>query len=261
MAKKITFVNNKGGVLKTSLTVNYAAVLATKGFKILIIDTDSQNNVLTSFVNPLKKKIEINYTLYDLVFHDAKIKDAIVNIYKNIDLITPGKNWRKFEEAQLEAMHYGEKTKHIKEIISEIENNYNYDYILFDTEPKKSLSTFSTLLVADGAIIPFTFDAYGFEGLAKMQVYIEDAQKRNSNLKIEALVATKTLKRSKLEKVFKEQNFFPKPGLCEVSIPRSISNSNSITFENLPIYLTTKNIVSQAYEDLVNLLEFKKVGK
>ncbi|WP_033161507.1 ParA family protein [[Mycoplasma] collis] len=258
MAIKIAFVNNKGGVLKTTLTLNYAAVLAKKGYKVLIIDTDSQSNIASGF--GIKKQVR-NYTLHDLVFYFKNPLEAPIKVYENIDIVLPGDSWRFFEEEISKRSIYGDEWRNLKEIIAEYENQY--DYILFDTEPKKGANVLSILLVSDDLIIPFTLDAFGIEGLSKMHYFIKQAQNKNKKLKIKALVATKTIKRNITEAAIKSQadKFFA-PGLCPISIPSSVHDARAITFNKLPIYLTNLNKQqSQVYEKLVDLLEFNKKEK
>lgn len=255
MSKKIAFANNKGGVLKTSLTVNYASVLSKRGYKVLIIDTDSQSNVLSSFGK--FDRSQVDYTLNDLVFYNKKIEDSLINVYENIDVITPGDEWRDFETQLTQRIIQGKPFKNINLILEEIDSKFNYDYILFDTEPKKSSNTFQVLLACDEVIIPFTLEAYGLEALIKMRSYIEEAQKHNEKLIIKAQVACKTATRNKMENMIREQaSKLPKPGLCELSIPNSVTGASSTTLKKLPIYLTSKNKLSKSYEALVNLLEF-----
>ncbi|VEU66283.1 ParA/Soj family protein [Mesomycoplasma conjunctivae] len=252
--KTIAFANNKGGVLKTSLTTNYAAVLSKKGKKILIIDSDNQNSVLSSFG---KQNTAEKIGLYNLVFENANISDAITNVYENIDVIPSGKKWNTHDSEMVQRIINQDPFKRLSEIINEIKKLHQYDYILFDTEPAKSSNTFSVLLASDEVIIPFTLEFYGIRGMVEMNDYIEKAKKGNPKLKIKAMVGTKTNARSKVEKMIREQaKKLPEPGLCLISIPNSISGINSISLKKLPVYLTSKNKLSQAYENLVNLLEF-----
>ncbi|AZZ65659.1 ParA family protein [Metamycoplasma phocicerebrale] len=253
--KIIAFANNKGGVLKTSLTVNYASVLAKKGYKVLIIDTDSQSNVLASFNNIVLDPS--NYSIYDLVFKNKKIDDAIINVFENIDVIPSSQEWQDFDTEATKRFIYEKNFKSIKNILEDIKKTKKYDYVLIDTEPKKSANTFSVLLATEEIIIPFTLESFGIQALTEMYKYVNKAKEANKNLKIKALVATKTFARSKMEKIIKEQSSkFPEPGLCNISIPHSTTGASSVTLKKLPVYLTTKNKLTKAYEELVNLLEF-----
>lgn len=253
--KVVTFANNKGGVLKTSLTVNYASVLSKKGYKVLIIDTDSQCNVLYSFRNI--DPDSISYNLYDIVFKNQQVEKAIYNVYENIDIINSGLEWREADTEMTRCFIYGKKFKHFKDIIQNIKTLNKYDYVLIDTEPKKSANTFSVLLASEEIIIPFTLESFGIQALVEMYDYIEQAKESNNKMKIKALVATKTAARSKMENLIKEQaSKLPSPGLCDVSIPHSTTGASSVTLKNLPVYLTSKNKLAKAYEKLVDLLEF-----
>lgn len=255
--KIITFANNKGGVLKTSLTVNYGCVLAKKGYKVLIVDTDSQCNVLHSFSKNLNAK-DVDISLYDVIFRSKDVKKAIYNVFENIDIINAGLELREFDTLVTKNFIYGESFRHIKDIINEIKNNFNYDYVLIDTEPKKSACTFDVLLASENIIIPFTLESFGIQALVEMYSYIMQAKKVNENLNVIGLVATKTSARSKTEKlILEQQQKLPSPGLCEISIPHSTTSASSTTLKKLPVYLTSKNKLTKAYDSLVELLEFK----
>lgn len=252
--KVISFANNKGGVLKTSLVTNYAAVLSKKGKKILIIDSDNQSNVLHSFGKQFQ---EGKPGLYDLVFENANISDATISVYENIDVIAPGANWNTHDGEMVQRVIKQDGFKHLSEIINDIKKMNVYDYVLFDTEPAKSSNTFAVLLASDEVIIPFTLELFGIRAMIEMNDYIEKAKKGNDKLKIKAMIATKTLSRSKIEVMIREQaKVLPEPGLCSISIPNSVAGINSVCLKKLPVYLTSKNKLSQAYENLVNLLEF-----
>ncbi|UWD34490.1 ParA family protein [Mesomycoplasma molare] len=204
----------------------------------------------------------IEYNMYDIIFKNQKIEKAIYNVYQNIDIINSGTEWREADSEMTKCFVYGKKFKHFKQLIQEIKKLNRYDYVLIDTEPKKSANTFGVLLASEEVIIPFTLESFGIQALVEMYDYVMQAKESNTKLNIKALVATKTVKRSKLENIIKEQaEKLPEPKLCPVSIPNSVTGASSVTLKNLPIVLTSKNKLAKAYEQLVDLLEFDIEGE
>lgn len=251
--ERIAFINNKGGVLKTSLCVNYAAVLAKKGKKVLIIDTDSQNNVSLNF----GKQLPVNTSgLFGIIFQEKDWQKEIVNLDENIDLLPPGNLWKNYEWIMAKKIESGEFLN-FRSLVNKIAKLEQYDYLLFDTEPKRSLNTFNVLLATKLAIIPFSLDVFGVKGLLEMQNYLNEAKTKNTELKVKAYVATKTRSRSKAESYIRSllENILEKPGLAPIEIPNSIIAINALTFNQKPVVNSSKSKLAIAYKNLVEFLE------
>ncbi|ASD29225.1 hypothetical protein CEG41_00710 [Ureaplasma parvum] len=122
--KKIAFVNNKGGVGKTTLTTNYGVILAKKGYKVLIIDTDAQTNVIHCFGAKAKEwnASQKQYpTLYEVTFRNANLTDAIMNVDENLRIIDCGKNWRYADVEMMNTMISGGSYRLFENILNELE--------------------------------------------------------------------------------------------------------------------------------------------
>ncbi|MGY6172631.1 ParA family protein [Candidatus Mycoplasma pogonae] len=250
-AKKIVFANNKGGVGKTTLSSNYASLLSKKGFKVLIIDADSQANMLNHFNKYISGKLKC--TLLDITFREhVKVEDCIIDINENLSLIPCEDAFKDFDYKVLN----GEKFKHFKDIIKEIEALNIYDYILIDTEPKKSTAVLTTLVSSDEVIIPFTYTSSGVSGIFKMKQFIDVAKRTNKNLKIKALVGNKFEMVSKAHKEIKQQMEKLDIYVAKTIINKSIADETNIVMFGEPICLTKRNNkFTLAFQDLVQELE------
>src|SRR5690625_2274484 len=187
LCKVIAIMTNKGGVLKTSLTTNIAGTLAQMGKKILIIDSDNQGNVGVSFgLNP----DEYESSIYDVLLEDLPIKDVLVRVHENIDIVVANDDMNDFElNVLINFKEYDNLFKMLKKPIREIKENY--DYILIDTAPNLGLTNGNVLSVVDEVIIPFQPEAYSMRSLIKSINSVNNfKEKINENLKIMGVVGT-----------------------------------------------------------------------
>src|SRR5690625_4350920 len=154
--KVIAVMTNKGGVLKTSLTTNIAGVLAERGKKVLIIDSDNQGNVGVSFgLNP----DEYDSSIYNVLLENMSIKEALVKVHSNIDVVVANDDMNDFElNVLINFKEYDNLFNMLETPIEEIKGEY--DYILVDTAPNLGLTNGNVLAVVDEVIIPFQPEAY-----------------------------------------------------------------------------------------------------
>lgn len=197
--------------------------------------------------------------MYEVTFRNANLTDAIMNVGENLSIIDCGKNWRYADVEKMNAMISGGSYRLFENILNELEKNF--DYILIDTEPKKSVVVFRILSAIDEVIIPFTLTKFSVLGAMDMVDYIKNIKdKYNPNLKIKAFVPMIVAPRSKTEGGFLENfnqiNFsIPNIRLANTKIPRSTSGENSLTIKGAPVTLVSKNKLAKAYEALVEELE------
>jgi chromosome partitioning protein len=184
MGKIIAIANQKGGVGKTTTSVNLAACLGVLEKKVLLIDADPQANA-TSGLGIDVESVEIG--TYQLLEHSASAKDAIVKtsspnldiIPSHIDLVAI-----EIELVDKEAREYMLK-KALQDVIP------LYDYILIDCAPSLGLLTLNALTAAHSVMIPIQCEYFALEGLGKLLNTIKSVQKiHNANLDIEGLLLT-----------------------------------------------------------------------
>ena len=187
MAKIFCVANQKGGVGKTTTTVNLAAGLAQVGQRLLMIDLDPQGNAtMGSGVD----KRELELTVYDVLLESASIEEARVTSQKLIDagcgFDVLGAN-RELAGAELELVDLERREKRLRTAIAEVDGQY--DIILIDCPPSLSLLTLNGLCSAHGVIVPMQCEYFALEGLTDLVNTIKQVHAHlNSDLKIIGLL-------------------------------------------------------------------------
>lgn len=221
-SKIIAVANQKGGVGKTTTSINFAAALAKRKKRVLLIDSDPQGNASSGIgVNMKKIKAHLyhaysgSYSAHDVLF-SSNVKNLDV-IPSSIDLVA----------AELEMISLSNregKLKHLLENLSE-----NYDYIVIDCPPSLGLLTINALTAAHSVLIPMQCEYFSMEGLAQLVNTIRSVKKAyNRSLYIEGLVLTMFDKRNRLtHQVANEINNHFKDQLFKTVIPRNVRLSES----------------------------------
>ncbi|MBD0778753.1 ParA family protein [Maribacter sp. ANRC-HE7] len=184
MGKIIAIANQKGGVGKTTTTVNLAASLGVLEKKVLLIDADPQANA-TSGLGINVEEIEIG--TYQLLEHTKNAKETIIATDSpNLDLIPSHIDLVAIE---IELVDKNEREYMMKKAILDLKDDY--DYILIDCAPSLGLLTLNALTAADSVIIPIQCEYFALEGLGKLLNTIKSVQKiHNPDLDIEGLLLT-----------------------------------------------------------------------
>jgi chromosome partitioning protein len=246
----ISVSTNKGGVLKTTTVSNLAAVLAKRGKRVLIIDTDNQGNTALSFgVNPDK----LIYTVYDLIMSNATAQEMIIPLEERIDLI-PANDDMTFLEHDLWRTWKKDETPHrllrdaIKPVIS------SYDYVLIDTAPNLGIATGNALVASDSVLIPFQPESYSMRSLSKIIRAITDYREHNPALTILGVVATLVDSRTNLHStVLQECRKFCMSHdvrLFETAIPRTVRFANSIAYFGQPVSLLEDTVYDELAKEI-----------
>src|SRR5690606_25471711 len=184
MGKIIAIANQKGGVGKTTTSVNLAASLGVLEKKVLLIDADPQANA-TSGLGINVDEVEIG--TYQLLEHTSAAKEAVLKTdTPNLDIIPAHIDLVAIE---IELVDKDEREYMLKKALEDIKEDY--DFILIDCAPSLALLTLNTLTAADAVIIPMQCEYFALEGLGKLLNTIKSVQKiHNPKLDIEGLLLT-----------------------------------------------------------------------
>ncbi len=184
MARIIGIANQKGGVGKTTTSINLAASLAVLEMRTLLVDADPQANSTTGVGFDLHN---IQQSLYDCMVNDTPAKDVILKtdipnlhvIPSHIDLVG----------AEIEMINYPNRENVLKRILEPVRNDY--DFIVIDCSPSLGLITVNALTAADSVVVPVQAEFFALEGLGKLLNTIKIVQSRlNPNLVIEGILMT-----------------------------------------------------------------------
>lgn len=184
MGKIIAIANQKGGVGKTTTSVNLAASLGVLEKKVLLIDADPQANA-TSGLGVDVESVEIGS--YQLIEHSASAEECIIKTSApNVDIIPAHIDLVAIE---IELVDMDEREYMLRKAIVHLKNSY--DYILIDCAPSLGLLTLNALTAADAVMIPIQCEYFALEGLGKLLNTIKSVQKiHNKDLDIEGMLLT-----------------------------------------------------------------------
>ncbi len=184
MGKIIAIANQKGGVGKTTTSINLAASLGVLEKKVLLIDADPQANATSGLGIDVEG---VEFGTYQLLEHSIKAEEAIIKTSSpNLDIIPSHIDLVAIE---IELVDKDEREYMLKKAIIHLKKKY--DYILIDCAPSLGLLTLNALTAADSVIIPIQCEYFALEGLGKLLNTIKSVQKiHNKNLDIEGLLLT-----------------------------------------------------------------------
>ena len=184
MGKTIAIANQKGGVGKTTTSINLSASLAAKGKKVLVIDTDPQGNTTSGFG---VEKNDLDNTVYALMLSECSIKECILNdVIDGVSIIPSNVN---LAAAEIELIGVDRKEYILKREVEWIKDGF--DYIIIDCPPSLSMLTINAMTTADTVLVPIQCEYYALEGLSQLIHTINLVKERlNPDLDIEGVVFT-----------------------------------------------------------------------
>lgn len=245
MGNVIAVVNQKGGVGKSTTTVNLAAYLGTRDKKILCFDLDAQGNATTGF--GIRKK-DLTCSAYEVLSGKASVKDAILMTeFENISLVPADADLAGVET---ELVHMDQRFNRLKMQLLTIKQNY--DYIFIDCPPALSQLTINAMTAADALLIPMLAEYYALEGLTQLVNTKELVQANyNPKLKIAGILFTMYDNRLNLSRQVVEEveRYFPGQ-VFQTKIPRNVRLSEAPSYGKPILYYDKHSKGSLAYEIL-----------
>ena len=251
MGKTIALVNQKGGVGKTTTSINLSASLAALGKRVLLIDLDPQGNTTTGVgIN----KGDLDKSIYDVLIGECSIDDSIIRTkYVNLSVIPAsinlaGINIELLEKSKTEANY--SKGEQLKKYLDTIKDNY--DYIIIDCPPSLGIITTNALAAANSVIIPVQCEFFALEGITQLLRTIMLAQKNlNPTLNIEGVLLTMLDSRTNLGfEVVEEIRKFFKEKVYNTIIPRLVRLTEAPSHGEPIIAYDPKSRGSEAYLNL-----------
>ena len=228
MGKVVSVANQKGGVGKTTTAVNLSTLLAKKGKKVLLIDTDPQGNATSGL--GIDKNVELS--TYDLLISDVPAEDIIQDTpIKKLDICPSNINLAGAEVQLVSMMSREQRMKEKIDVIKSI-----YDYIIIDCPPSLGLITLNAFTASDSVLIPVQCEYFALEGLGQLLNTVELVRKHlNKNLYIEgALLTMYDIRTNLANQVVREVKKFFQNKVYKTVIPRNVRVSEAPSY-GMPI--------------------------
>lgn len=245
MPRVLAIANRKGGVGKTTTTVNVATAMAAAGKKVLVVDLDPQGNASTSMGVNKRGRMASSY---DVLIGQAKLSEAIVwTEIPNFSIVpsSPDLAGAEIELVDVERREFALKDALNREAV-------NYDYVLIDCPPSLSLVTINALVAANAVIVPLQCEFLALEGITDLIRNINQIKRKfNPDLKLQGVVLTMYDKRNNLTQMVEEdvRNFFGKK-VYQTVIPRNVKVSEAPSHGKPVLIYDFKCSGSQAYISL-----------
>ena len=251
MGKIIAFLNQKGGVGKTTTCVNMAGYLATMGKKVLVLDIDPQGNASSNLGIEKDSKPK---TIYNVIVDDNTVDEVILPTkLENLSIIPSDVD---LAGAEIELVQMNNREKVVRNILKKVKDKY--DFVCIDCPPSLGLITVNALTACDSVLIPIQCEYFALEGLSQLMYTIKLVKKHlNEAIDVEGVVLTMKDNRSNLgQSVANDiQKYFGKK-VYKTIIPRNIRLAEAPSFGEPIVIYDPKCTGAQAYKALTE--EFLK---
>lgn len=247
MGKVIAIANQKGGVGKTTTTVNLGACLADKGKQVLIVDMDPQGNTTSGFGIDKDKLLA---TSYEMVLGDATVEECLLELSDfKLDIIPASMD---LAGAEVELIGIDRREGLLDEKISKIKDYY--DFILIDCPPSLNILTINAFRAADSILVPIQCEFYALEGLTQLISTINLVKQRlNPKIDIEGILFTMYDNRTKLcTQVVDEVKAFLPSKIYDTKIPRNVRLAEAPSYGLPVIYYERSSKGAVSYLELAD---------
>lgn len=245
MGKIIAITNQKGGVGKTTTTVNLGASLAVAGKKVLLVDIDPQGNTTSGIgIN----KADVAYCIYDVLINEIPTKDAIIDTtIENLKIIPAT---IQLAGAEIELVPTISREVRLKRSLQQVK--HLFDYILIDCPPSLGIITVNSLTASDSVIIPIQCEYYALEGLSQLLNSVRLVQKHlNTSLQIEGVLLTMFDARTNLGiQVIEEVKKYFQTKVYQTIIPRNVRLSEAPSHGQSIVTYDPKSKGAEVYMEL-----------
>ncbi len=242
MGRVIAIANQKGGVGKTTTSINLSAALAEKGKKVLVIDTDPQGNTTSGFGID---KNNVENTIYELMIGNCEVGDCVQkNIVDGVDIIPANVD---LAAAEIELIDTENKEYILKKHIDQIKDQY--DFVMIDCPPSLSMLTVNAMTTADTVLVPIQCEYYALEGLSQLVHTVNLVKERlNPSLEMEGVVFTMFDSRTNLSlQVVENVKSHIDEKVYKTIIPRNIRLAEAPSY-GIPINMyDSKSAGAEAY--------------
>ena len=254
MGKIVSIANQKGGVGKTTTSINLSTILAKKGKKVLMIDADPQGNA-SSGVGIERENIELS--VYDILINDVTMNEVVkkTNV-KNLNICPSNIN---LAGAEVELVSMMSREHRLKEKIDLVKDDY--DFIIIDCPPSLGLITLNAFTASDSVLIPVQCEYYALEGLGQLLNTISLVKKHlNKDIEIEgALLTMYDIRTNLSNQVVKEVKKYFNEKVYKNVIPRNVKLSEAPSY-GMPISMyDPRSKGAKSYEKFVK--EFLKINE